>query len=171
MSTFKLFNSQCPNCAAEKKVKALDFAPSKIHPNINVPFDNYRHGVHVLDHDISTFKKIGCEPAMKCIAQLVIPAGTIIVVPSSTAQIRTNGAFVANIECQQNGVFALLNEFNQCHSLYKPSFQYRAGSPAVSDLDVGDYEGGKGIHSFRTKEQAQLWELSYIKPSSNNKPS
>jgi hypothetical protein len=67
MSTFKQFSSECSNCATEKIVKILDFVP----PNVNkaVPFDNYRHGVHVLDHDVSAFKKIGCEQMMKCIAQ------------------------------------------------------------------------------------------------------
>ena len=170
MSTFKQFNSECSNCTANKTVKALDFACYKIPPNVDkvVPFNSYRSGVHVLDHDVSTFKQVNCMVMKKCIAQLVISAGATIVVPNSTAQIRTNGAFVADIECrQENGVSVLMNEFERCNSLYQPSFQYRVGSPAVSDLDVGDYEGGRGIHSFRTREQAQQWKLPHIKPFSN----
>jgi len=171
MSTFKQFNSECSNCTANKIVKTLHFGSGKfpLNEDEDVPFHNYRPGVHVLDHNVSTFKQVNCKGMGQCIAQLVILPGTSIVVPSSTtAQIRTNGGVVANIQCiNRNGVSVPRSEFDRCNSFFQPEILYRVGYPVESDLDVGDHEDGKGIHSFRTREQAQQWASPYIKLFSN----
>lgn len=101
-------------------------------------------------------------PLKKCIATLVIPAGATIVVPNnSMTKIRSNGAFVHNIECEleHDDSKIQLYSLNRCTSWYDNDFEYRVGSHVASDLDTRAHYCTKGIHSFITKEQAQKWDL------------
>ncbi len=128
-------------------------------------YDNYGIGVHTLDRDIKTYKAVSCEsrrffngnPLKQCIATLVIPKGTTIVVPQPD-NIRSNRAFVADIECMYNGNKIYINEFGRCKSFFDPSFKYNVKTTVASDLNTnGSATCAEGIHSVFTREEAKKW--------------